>query len=81
MVGIVDAIKAKVGKALDVAQPIRPGARAISAALAPKPAAAAPPKENKGYTERLTGEKAAIGAAQGLPVHKIDSKMRTVKPR
>ena len=35
MAGIVDAIKAKVGKALDVAQPIRPAAGAVG--LLPDP--------------------------------------------
>ena len=80
MAGIVDAIKEKVGKALDVAQPIRPAARAVSAALAPKPAAAATPKENPGYSERLAGERSAIGAAQGITnVGQGDFKVRPVK--
>lgn len=54
-----------ISSVLDVAQPIRPAARAVGAALAPKAAAPAKPVENKGYTERLTGEKSALGGAAG----------------
>ena len=54
-----------ISNVLDVAQPIRPAARAVAGALAPKEAAPAKPVENKGYTERLTAEKSAIGGAAG----------------
>lgn len=54
-----------ISKALDIAQPIRGASRAVSQAITPKAAAAAPVTENKGYTERLTGEKSAIGATTG----------------
>lgn len=73
-----------ISKALDVAQPIRGASREVSKALAPKPAAAAPVTENKGYTERLTGEKSALGAAAGAvknvntsPITKMKIKTET----
>jgi hypothetical protein len=59
--GILDGIS----KTIDIAQPIRGASRAVAQAVTSKVAAAAPPTENKGYTERLTGEKSTIGAASG----------------